>query len=266
MKIEEQLDPHSITPRGIGIINDKLITANKDTSDISVIDLRNGKLVRHIKIGTSPEFIKIHKNLVYVSNEPGGVSVVDINKDKKLRDIRSSDETEGIEIVDNELVVTNEADNTITSFDINTGKLLRTLNTGERPRGIKLSPSAKYYIATLEFGSSFIVFDRNFKLLKTVPTSEKPVGVSFNNDRIYISGSKFEVFDSNFKLIKSIKAGNRCWHFTFTPDNKDILLACGKSNEIVDIDTDKLVIKKRIPNKGTPWGIVTQPRSAGSIE
>ena len=40
----------------------------------------------------------------------------------------------------------------------------------------------------------------------------------------------------SFKKIKDIPTGNRCWHFTFTPDDKEILLACGKSDAVMVID------------------------------
>ena len=60
--------------------------------------------------------------------------------------------------------------------------------------------------------------------------------------------------------------GRRCWHFTFTPDAKDILLACGRSDEVLVIDTESLKIKKRIPVAGIPWGIVTYPKSIGSLD
>ena len=60
--------------------------------------------------------------------------------------------------------------------------------------------------------------------------------------------------------------GRRCWHFTFTPDNKDILLACGRSDEVLVIDAGNFNIKKRIPVAGIPWGIITYPKALGSLD
>ena len=44
-------------------------------------------------------------------------------------------------------------------------------------------------------------------------------------------GSTLEVYDGKtFEKIDRVRTdGRRCWHFTFTPDAKDILLACGRS-------------------------------------
>jgi len=76
-----------------------------------------------------------------------------------------------------------------------------------------------------------------------------------------------QVFDAkSFEKIKDIPTGDRCWHFTFTPDNQQILLACGKSDEIVVIDANKLEVTQRIANKGMPWGIVTYPKAFGSLD
>ena len=66
--------------------------------------------------------------------------------------------------------------------------------------------------------------------------------------------------------IKDIPTGNRCWHFSFTPDDKEILLACGKSDAVVVIDTEKLEKTKEIGNTEMPWGVVTYPKSMGSLD
>jgi YVTN family beta-propeller protein len=44
------------------------------------------------------------------------------------------------------------------------------------------------------------------------------------------------------------------------------LLACGRSDEVLVIDSESLKIKKRIPVAGIPWGIVTYPKSIGSLD
>jgi YVTN family beta-propeller protein len=76
-----------------------------------------------------------------------------------------------------------------------------------------------------------------------------------------------EVFDAKtFEKIKDIPTANRCWHFTFTPDDKQILLACGKSDAVLVIDAEKLEVTKQIEVKNLPWGLVTYPKSMGSLD
>lgn len=305
MQIVGTIDIEGEDPRGIGVTDDGklLITANKG-GDISLIDTATRKVIKHIEVGKNPEFVRIKGNLVFVSFEPsskGGpppkpgeveeeeeesdepeeparIAIVDLEQGKKIREIVGGPETEGIEFSNDgtKIIITNEADNTVTVHDIESGDLLKTIDTKEhgiRPRGIKISPDGESYIATLEFGNSFIVLDKNFDYVRTVQTGKGPYGVAFNpaGDKLFVATSKakaLEVFDAKtFEKIKDIgPTGDRCWHFSFTPDNKQILLACGRSDEVVVIDADKLEVTSRITGFQMPWGIVTYPKSLGSLD
>jgi YVTN family beta-propeller protein len=306
LEVSGNVDIQAKSPRGIGVTEDGkyLITANKDDDNISVIDRATGELVKHIKVGKNPEFVRVHKGMVFVSTEPsskGGpppkpgdapkvedddddddkiparIAVVDLKKSKKIREIVGGPETEGIEFSKDgqKLIITNEADNTITVHNIATGKLIKSISTkkyGDRPRGIKVSPDGTYYVSTLEYGNNFIVLDKNFKVIKTVTTGESPYGISFDRkgERIFVASAKaklMQVYNAKtFEKIKDIPTGNRCWHFSFTPDDKEILLACGKSDAVVVIDTEKLEKTKEIGNTEMPWGVVTYPKSMGSLD
>ena len=209
--------------------------------------------------------------------EPARIGIIDLKLGKKIREITGGPETEGIEFSKDgkQLIVTNEADNTVTVHSMKTGKLLKTIKTheyGDRPRGIKVSPDGKTYLATLEYGNKFLVMDRKFKVLRTVDTGATPYGIAYDRkgERIYVAANKaktLEVYNAKtYEKIKDIPTGNRCWHFTFTPDDKEILLACGKSDAVMVIDTDKLEVTQQIENKKLPWGVVTYPKSMGSLD
>lgn len=307
MKAKGQFDTGAGGPRGLGVTADGkfLITANRDGSNISVIDTATGKVVKQIPIGKNPEFVRVEGDKAYISYEPsskGGpppkpgakpveeeednddgpeeparISVVDLKQGKVVQEIVSGPETEGIEFSQDgkKLIVTNEADNTVTVHDLKTGKLLKTIDThkhGDRPRGIKMAPDGKSYVATLEFGNKFLVLDADFNPVKTVATGASPYGVAFDKSgkRLFVAASKaqqLQVFDARtYKKIKDIPTGKRCWHFTFTPDDKQILLACGKSDEVMVIDADKLQVTGSVGDKKMPWGIVTYPKSTGSLD
>jgi YVTN family beta-propeller protein len=159
--------------------------------------------------------------------------------------------------------------------NIKTCKLIKTIKThdyGDRPRGIKVSPDGKTYIATLEFGNKFMVLNKNFKVLRTVDTGQTPYGVSFDKagERIFVATNKaklLEVYDAKtYEKIKEIPTANRCWHFSFTPDDKQIMVACGKSDAIVVIDAETLEPTKQIEVKQAPWGLVTYPKAMGSLD
>lgn len=297
------LDVGAKGPRGIGITGDGkfLVTANREDSNLSVIDLATGKVTRHVKIGKNPEFVRVLGDRVFVTYEPSAkagpppkpgeaahddddddkiparIAIVDLKKGKVVREIVSGPETEGIEFTADgrRMAVTNEADNTITLYDLKNGRLLKTVPTkeyGDRPRGIKRSPDGQSYAVTLEFGNKLLMLDAAFKPVKAVATGKTPYGVAFDRSgqRIFVAASRentLQVFDAKtLEKLKDIPTGNRCWHFTFTPDDRQVLLACGKSDEILAIDTEKLEVTQRIANKGMPWGVVTYPKALGSLD
>lgn len=292
-------------PRGIGVTADGryLVTANKDDANVSIIDLTSRQVVKQVKIGKNPEFVRVLGDQAFVTYEPsskGGpppkhgtakleeddddddkiparIAIVDIRKGVLVKEITSGPETEGIEFTPDgkRMIVTNEADNTITVHDIRSGKLLKTVPTGkfgDRPRGIKVSPDGKTYVATLEFGDKLLVLDAKLNPVKAVDTGKTPYGVAFDRGgkRIFVAASRentLQVFDAgSLKKIKDIPTGERCWHFSFTPDDRQILLTCGRSDEVIVIDADRLEVIKRIANKGMPWGIITYPKAFSSLD
>lgn len=296
------------SPRGIGVTADGklLVTANGEDGNISLIDRLSGKVLKRIPIGENPEFVRIRGNYAFVSFEPaavGGpppkpgseeakalqearekenaeparVAVVDLKQGKVLRAITGGMETEGIEFSadGNMILVTNEADENITVHEIATGKLVKTIPTakyGNRPRGIKVAPDGKSYVASLEYGNKLVVLDSQYNVVKVVSTGEVPYGLAFDRkgDRLFVAlakGKALQVFDAKtYEPIKNVPTGDRCWHFTFTPDDSQILVACGRSNEVVVIDANTLEPVKRIEDKKLPWGIVTYPKSVGSLD
>ena len=283
-----------------------MVVATRENGSVSVIDLATNQVLTQIKVGQNPEFVRIKGNYAFVSYEPSAkagpppvpgsaeaitaakddadddkeparIGVIDLKLGKKIREITGGPETEGIEFSKDGklLVITNEADNTVTVHNLKTGRLLKTIRTheyGDRPRGIKVSPNGKTYLVTLEFGNKFIVMNKNFKVLRTVDTGASPYGIAYDRkgERIYVAANKaktLEVYDAiTYEKIKDIPTGNRCWHFSFTPDDKDILLACAKSDAILVIDTEKLEVIKQIQDKKMPWGVVTFPKSMGSLD
>lgn len=209
--------------------------------------------------------------------EPARIAVVDLTAGKKTMEIVAGMQTEGIEFSADgkKIVVTNEEDNNLTVHDIASGKLLKTIDTkpyGNRPRGIKMSPDGKFYVATIEYGNKLVALDGDFNVVKPVATGETPYGVAFSRDgsRLYVAlakGKTLQVFDAaSLTSIAEHPIGDRCWHFTFTPDDKHILAACGRSDEIVVLEVASGKIVKRIADKLTPWGIVTYPKSFGSLD
>ncbi len=302
-------------PRGLSLTADgkRLLLANKKPGDLSEVDTATGKVLRRVKIGKNPEFVRVYGGYAYVTYEPGEnggppeapgatagsgadkggppgakgdddensplaeIAIIDLKSLRVVRSVKSGHETEGVEFSADgkELLVTNEGDDTVSVYHVGTGAPVRTLKLdhGSRPRGIKRSPDGKQYVVTLENTNKFVVLDaRSFKVLKTVDTQLGPYGVAFDpaGKRLMVAaarGKMLQVFDAKtFDHIADVPVGQRCWHFSFTPDGSKLMLACGRSNAVYVLDANSYQPVKQIEGLPLAWGIVTYPRSAGSIE
>ena len=211
------------------------------------------------------------------NSPPAEIAIVDLKTLRVIRSVKSGHETEGVEFSADgkELLVTNEGDDTVSVYHAGTGKPMRSikLDHGSRPRGIKRSPNGKQYVVTLENTNKFVVLDaRSLKPIKTVDTKMGPYGIAFDpsGKRLLVAaarGKTLQVFDAtSYDHISDVPVGQRCWHFSFTPDGSKVLLACGRSNAVYVLDGSSYQTVKQIEGLPLPWGVVTYPRSSGSIE
>jgi len=301
LRVIRSAGPSDLAPRGLAVTLDGryIITSNKNTRDGAVFSTGDLRLLRRISIGESPEFIKINPagDRLFATFEPspkgGPPGAAKAGNDDEngppaqIASFRVSDwahgpgatagqETEGIEFSrDGKLMlVANESQETIGIFDEATGRHLRDVDLkayGIRPRGLKVSPQGDKYAVTMESSGTLLTMDANFKVIKSVPTAAKPYGVAFDRagKRIFVSAAlagTLQVFSADsLELLAEAPTGKRCWHFTFTPDDSKILLACGRSNNVVVIDATSYKPAGTVEGLKLPWGIVTYPRSYGSL-
>jgi len=292
--------------RGMGISDDgkTLAVAVKSAGELILIDVESRKIIKRIAVGKNPEFVRVLNDKAFVAYEPSNqmaapgadashqkkktkgddddatparVSVVDLKSAKKVADIEAGLETEGIEFsADGQLLlVTNESDENVSVHDIASGKLVKKVDTkkhGLRPRGIKRSPDGNTFAVTLELSDKLLILNKSFEVQDVITTGNVPYGVTFNaaGTEIYVALAKakaVQVFDAKSYAVKrTINVGERCWHFTLSPDESKLIAACGRSNNLVVADTQTGKILQDIASPGTPWGIITFPHSTGSLD
>jgi DNA-binding beta-propeller fold protein YncE len=304
LAVVKQVHPNDVAPRGLGLTFDGkyLVTANKDSADMTVFDTRGLDLVRRIPVGDNPEFIKVFPTgrWLFTSFEPGSAGgppqetaegeeqqeenekpseIVSFNVQDWSRGttFTAGKETEGLEFsVDGTaLIVANEAQDNIGIFNTGTGQLVKSVDLamyGKRPRGVKRSPAGNSYAVTMEGSGTLLLLDQNFQVTKTTRTAAKPYGVAFDRSgqRIFVAAAaarKLQVYTADsLQLVAEAPIGQRCWHFTFTPDDSKLLLACGRSNNVHVIDAHSYQPITVIGGFQTPWGILTYPRAFGSLD
>jgi DNA-binding beta-propeller fold protein YncE len=306
LAVVKRVRPNDVAPRGLGLTFDGryLITANKDSADMTVFDTRGLglNLLRRIPVGDNPEFIKMFPTgrWLFTSFEPGSAAgppqetaagqeqeeenekpseIVPFNVQDWSRGaaFTAGKETEGLEFSADGtlLIVANEAQDNIGIFSTATGQLVKSLDLGiygKRPRGVKRSPAGDSYAVTMEGSGTLLLLDRDFNVRKTTMTAAKPYGVAFDRSgqRIFVAAAaarKLEVYAADsLQLLGEAPIGQRCWHFTFTPDDSKLLLACGRSHDVHVIDANSYRPITVIGGFQTPWGILTYPRAFGSLD
>ena len=304
LSVVRRVQPQDIAPRGLAVTVDGkyVITSNKNTKDLAVFSTHKLRLVQRLGLGSSPEFLKLNPSgdRIFATFEPssaggpgkppsGGDTDNDTNGPPAqiasfhIRDWRQGptstarQETEGIEFSRDGalMLVANEAQNSIGIFNAVSGAYLRDIDLtayGIRPRGVKTSPIENRYAITMEASGTLLEMDQDFKVVKAVPTGAKPYGLAFDRagKRIFVAAAmarKLQVFSADsMQLMAEIPIGQRCWHFTFTPDDSQILLACGRSNNVIVVHADSYRPVRTIEGFRLPWGIVTYPKSYGSLD
>jgi YVTN family beta-propeller protein len=205
------------------------------------------------------------------------IAVIDLASMEVTARLPASLETEGMEFSPDgkRLVVANEGDDTVVVYDLASGTAVRTIDVtpyGKRPRGVKVSPDGSTYLVTLENSDNVLVLDADLKAIRAIPTGKGPYGIAYEpgGARVWIAAARSEqmqVLDARtLAPVASIAVGKRCWHLSFTPDGRDVLAACGRSNSVSVIDTSTLKTVQTLDGFQQPWGIVTWPKSDGSLD
>lgn len=286
--------------RGLAVTPDGkyVLAAAEASGDVAVIDSTNLSVIRRVPIGKNPEFMRMQPDgaKAYVTFEPSSsgkppgkgekdeaegapaeVAAIDLHGWTAKAFLTGGRETEGIEFSPDgkRLSVANEGDDTVTSYDKQTGKLVQTVDlhsSGSRPRGIKVAPDGTRYVVTMENSDSLIVLDPQLKIEKTVQVAKGPYGVAFDasGQRLFVAAARaktLQVLDARtFQKLADVPIGDRCWHFSFTPDEAYLLVACGRSNDIRVIDAKTYQPVKSITGLKVPWGVVTYPKANGSLD
>jgi DNA-binding beta-propeller fold protein YncE len=244
MAITRQFALRKSGPRGIGVTRDGryVVTADKESQDVAVIDRKNGHLVRRIPIGPKPEFLKFSLDgcHFFVAHEPASegpppkgpqteaekkaqkkaqeeaaektpaqIVEIDVASWQVVRTFSASLDTEGIELSADgkKLLCANESEDSLRVYDLETGGEVRRVDLrpyGSRPRGVKRSPDGSEYLVSLESSGNVVVLDKELNFLASVPTAAGPYGISFDPE-----GKHFLVAASRAEKLQVFDARSR---------------------------------------------------------
>jgi len=175
------------------------------------------------------------------------------------------------------IFVTNERGGTISVIDSKTDKVIETLYTGGRARGIRISADGKNaYIALStpmkkepkpEDNKILILETKNGAITKSVNVGSDPEQLAVSNDQtlIYVSNE-----DAGTATITDIKTGEptatlivgiKPEGVTMSPDGRWVYVTAETSNTISVIDTEKRAVVKTFMVGGRPRDTAFSPDS-----
>lgn len=174
-------------PEGVTLSPDgrHVYMSSEQEHHVAVIDVATSKVVARLEVGQRPRFTEFSDDgaLAFVSGENDGtITIIDARALKVLRTIK----LEGALTRPVGMVVSHDGRRLYTvtgrgrnllDIDIATGKVLRTVEVGQRPWGVALSPSGDVlYTANGSSNDITVVDAGNFTVLARVPVGDSPWG------------------------------------------------------------------------------------------
>ncbi len=150
------------------------------------------------------------------------------------------------------IFVTNEKGDSVSVINGSTLEIEATIDIGERPRGIGLSPDgAELYIAVSEENKIKVVDPKSLKILRDFEAGSDPETFAVHpNGNIYISNeddAKATVFDPKTGAqVAEIKVGLEPEGVAISPDGKRVIVTSESTNMLHVITASNNVIEKNI--------------------
>lgn len=144
--------------------------------------------------------------------------------------------------------VTNEQDDSVSVIDSATNQVETTIDIGDRPRGIGLSPDAtELYVAVSEENVIKVVDPKSLKVLREFQAGSDPETFAVHpNGHIYISNeddAKASVYDpKNGALIAEIPVGLEPEGVAISPDGGKVIVTSESTNmlHVVSVPEHKI--------------------------
>lgn len=230
-------------PRGLAVTGDGryLLTANKATGDVSVLDTEAGSVVRRIPIGMNPEFVRIGGNVAYVTYEPAGSDNPAARGPAKEPAAAASGSTAAGAGTDRRADDKNAGDDSsarLALIDLATWTVTSSIRSGHETEGVEFSPDGRYLIVTNEGDNTVSIYDRRsgapFRTVDTSAYGSRPRGIKATPDgKGYIvtleSSDKFLVLDSDYNPLQTVATRTGPYGIAFDPAGKRLFIAASRA-------------------------------------
>lgn len=128
--------------------------------------------------------------------------------------------------------VTQSGENSVAVVDLSSGKVVKAIETGRFPHGLRISPDAKeIYVADVEEGSVSVIDIAEMDEVARIPVGTAPVQVGFTPDgaKVFVSlrdENKVAVIDTKSRqVVAKIEVGRNPIQVFATPDGSRVYVA-----------------------------------------
>jgi YVTN family beta-propeller protein len=238
--------PGLSAPEDLGIARSRtnavLLVSNARDSALTFVELGTGRILGNTDTGPLPREIAVTPDgrTAFVVNEGGddGVSVIDVAARREIRKIELGRvrDPQGIQVSGDgtRLYVTAQAEQAVLEIDVATGKVLRTLATGQESRRLVLAPDGRtLYTANGRDGTvtvldldqgtpvAQIATGRGCASIDITPDGRTVWAVNWSFDTVSVVDTK------SFTVVAKLPRPVRPSLVKITPDGRTALVACG---------------------------------------
>jgi PQQ-dependent dehydrogenase (methanol/ethanol family) len=268
--------------------------SNEDSGDISVLDLKQQRVVHTIPVGKRPRGLRLSHDgrvlYVAVSGSPkappgsdesklpppdraeDGIALIDIDSGRRLRTLPSGPDPESFDLSpDGKLLyVSNEDAAALSVLDLSSGVLRQRVQVGGEPEGVTTCPDGSCVCVTSEQdGTVDIVDTSSLRVRARVDTGARPRSLLFSPDgkRAFVTnelGASVSAIDvAAGRVLGSVDLGGppaRPMGLAQSRDGSTLYASLGRGGGVAVIDTASLRATRTIAGVGKrPWGIALDP-------
>jgi YVTN family beta-propeller protein len=253
----------------------KSLTVDKSADGIAIIDLREGRRVRHLEVGSDPEELALSRDgqrIIVANEDVATASIWDIASGREIATTPVTKEPEGVELHPTQDVVyiTCEDEGDIYVLHSKTGQALANFRLGGRPRTVAFaSDGRRAYIPLETLGAIAVIDSVRHRPLQNIPVAAPalPMGSAISPDdrEVYVTtgrGNHVIVLDTaSGTIVATIPVGTRPWGIARSPDGALLFTANGGSDDVSVIDVTERREISRVKVGAGPWGVAV---AAGS--
>lgn len=188
----------------------KLYATDELSPYIAVIDIKNKKVIKYIKVSNAPSKITVNTstNKIYVLNsKESNIFVIDGSNDTLISTVTLDSIAKDITVNPNtNLIYTlNPSSNAISIIDGANNTLLNTVSVGKEPNGIAINTStSKIYVANSGSNSISVINTSTNKLVTEIQLQSSPREVAINQktNKIYVTDKGKSVFREDYGTLE----------------------------------------------------------------